>query len=253
MKGKKIFLILVFGLAAFALGMFADVFLRAQQSLAPAPERGFPLTIVNVNEAEGRLYEIKVSYPSFPSLPESFDSLIRSFVEANIETFKVAARDSMEARIATLPEAEREKFVSEPFYLLVSWTPAQISDNYVSFVVRVYAYEGGANGREELATFNYDVKKRKEVTLRDLFPEEGDGYLEKVSKASRESLLGVLGFGGESEFALGMLEEGTKPTEENFRHFTFTDDAVIIYFEKYRVAPGSFGEQRVAIPRVIVR
>lgn len=257
MMGKNrwfgISLFLIFLAIAFLLGFYFGTRLTPREIGVGTPELGFPVSIINESEAEERLYELKVSYPRFPLLSESFNEKVRVFVEENIADFKRAARENMEARIATLPENERDSFIPEPFYFVASWTPTQMNDSFVSFVIHIYAYEGGANGREELATFNYDVKAKREVTLHNLFPEEGDNYLEKVSKFSRERLISELIFGGENEFMLDMLESGTAPSEENFKHFTFTDDAVIIYFEKYQVAPGSYGEQRVTIPRVIVR
>lgn len=250
---KKFSVFFLIGLALFLAGMFADFFWNARNASAPEPQAGIPLRVLNINESEERLYEINASYPHFVLLPESVNESIKSFVESHIAEFKKSARENRDARVATLPEEERKAFIPEPYYFSLTWSPAQISDKYVSFIVRTYSYEGGANGREEIGTWNYDVKQNREVTYRDLFPEEGDNYLEKLSKASRASLIGEFGFDFEGGAALEMLESGTEPTEENFRHFTFTDEAVTVYFEKYQVAPGSFGELRVVIPRVIVR
>jgi len=38
-----------------------------------------------------------------------------------------------------------------------------------------------------------------------------------------------------------MIEQGTKPTQENFKDFNFTYNSLIIYFQKYQVAPGAAG------------
>ena len=250
---KRFFVFFLVGLALFIAGMFADFFWNTRSVVAPEPELGIPLAIVNIKEAEGRLYEFSASYPRFPLLPDAVNAEVKAFADLEIAHFKKTARENREARIATLPERERDSFIPEPYYFSLAWSPAQISDDYVSFILRMYAYEGGANGREEIATWNYDMKRRRAVSYEDLFPEEGGNHLEKLSKAAREFLIGQFGFELEGGAALEMLEEGTEPTEENFRHFTFTDEAVTVYFEKYQVAPGSFGELRVVIPRVIVR
>ena len=38
-------------------------------------------------------------------------------------------------------------------------------------MIRLDAYEGGANARQEVYTFNYDVKADKEVSIDDLLGE----------------------------------------------------------------------------------
>ena len=49
--------------------------------------------------------------------------------------------------------------------------------------------------------------------------------------------------------ALQDLREDSLTVLENFSNFTFTDNSITVYFPKYAVAPGSFGEQEISIPR----
>lgn len=45
-----------------------------------------------------------------------------------------------------------------------------------------------------------------------------------------------------------MIEDGTKPINNNFKNFAFSEDGLIIFFEQYQVAPYSFGNFEVIIP-----
>lgn len=75
--------------------------------------------------------------------------------------------------------------------------------------------------------------------------------LQKVSKLVKPKVAanldptGSWGDGGTEE----MLEEGTAPTLENYKNFTFNQDSLTIYFQKYQVAPGASGSQKVVLYR----
>ena len=45
-----------------------------------------------------------------------------------------------------------------------------------------------------------------------------------------------------------MLTNGTKPIKANFKSFVFTKDGIIVFFEKYQIAPYSYGEFWITIP-----
>jgi hypothetical protein len=53
----------------------------------------------------------------------------------------------------------------------------------------------------------------------------------------------------DSDTAVLPYKEGTAPTAENYQNFTFTENILTIYFPKYSVAAGAFGELHVDIPR----
>ncbi len=85
------------------------------------------------------------------------------------------------------------------------------------------------------------------MTLADLFLGVPD-YLKKIANFAKQSLVGSLG-----QDDVEMIEAGTKPTNENFKNFVFNDDMVLLYFEKYQVAPGVAGEQKVFVPRESIK
>ena len=47
------------------------------------------------------------------------------------------------------------------------------------------------------------------------------------------------------DFLEQMIENGTNPTEENYRNFSFKYNSLTIYFQQYQVAPGAMGEVTV--------
>ena len=45
-----------------------------------------------------------------------------------------------------------------------------------------------------------------------------------------------------------MLKDGLKPNDENFDKFVFSNDGLIIFFERYSIAPYFAGEFSILVP-----
>ena len=182
-------------------------------------------------------------------MPEELNTAIASSVSSRLEDFyKVVALNSA-ARDATANNPPGKPGASIPpnaYSFIATWQEAQINNRYVSFIIRFDSYAGGANENQEVETFNYDVSAKKLMSLPDLFP-AAPNYLDQLSKLSRQQLSDSLRTASPGYDPVAMLDAGTEPTADNFHNFTFTDYAVTLYFPKYAVAPGAFGEQRVTI------
>lgn len=181
------------------------------------------------------LYKISIEYPRFPSAPE-LTKRIDSYVDETQQAFLKTVTADAKAR------AENGAPQNFQYALYVTWEHAQLNEQYVSFVLHLYAFEGGANGRNELRSFNWNVRTQGAVALLDLFPH---GSLQSIATYVRTVLQGTLGENTTPEF----LDSGTAPNADNYQWYTFTDEGVTVYFPKYQVAPGAAGEQKVTIPR----
>lgn len=199
-----------------------------------------PLEVATIASSTD-LYLIHVEYPRFTEAP-LLTQQIDQYVKDSVADFTKTVAENDRARKATAePGAPAATF---QYNLDISWEPAQLNRTFISFIMRQSAFEGGANSRQELRSFNWDFAKQQEVTLSTLF--NGDpGYLQNISTYVRQVLKGNLGENTNDQF----LADGTKPSLQSFQWFTFTDDAVTVFFPKYQVAPGVAGEQRVMIPR----
>ena len=45
-----------------------------------------------------------------------------------------------------------------------------------------------------------------------------------------------------------MLKEGTLPILNNYKNILFSDKGLIIYFERYQIAPYYFGDYSITVP-----
>lgn len=237
------------GVGALMIGMaIAPQRMKAPEQ--PVVDSGMmALEIVATHDATNRLYRIDAEYPQFEGVPDSINKPIELYVSEELAEFKTVAEENWKAQQETTPAGQaRVEYPATPFTFMATWEPKQINKKYISMIVRIDAYEGGANARRELRTFNYDVEQGREIALADLFP--GDrSYLGKVAKYAYDRLSEDLKIASGDGVDLNMIAEGTAPTRENFKNFVFDEYVIDLYFPKYQVAPGVFGEQHVVVPR----
>lgn len=198
-----------------------------------------------------------VAYPQFAGL-DDLNMHIKTAVIAAVTNHAKSAEANWIARadtdktIAKVPGTEEEKFP-----LSVRYTVAQANSRYVSLLMRISGFEGGAHGYESIMSFNYDVKKHQTIALKDLYQSD-QNYLLTISDAVRPIIWNNLQTRAElltdadkqdfKDSVMPMMNDGTEPTVENFNVFVFTDYGITFYFGQYQVAPYVFGEQAVTLP-----
>lgn len=210
---------------------------------------------------------IDAQIPQFKNASLEFNKNIESNILELIAEHKKEAEDNWKARLETaLPDQQIPITPTDPsdrlyFYAKFD-TPVQNNENYISVLVRFGGYTGGAHPYEEIVSYNYDVKNKRELSLSDLFASDPE-YLKKISDFSRSELIKRFtdnlkeGFENDEEkqayikeIIEPMLFDGTDPNKiENFRNFTFTDKEITIHFSQYQVGPYVLGLQDIKIPR----
>ena len=216
----------------------------------PAGASSMPVSIVSIEETASTSPNVTIEYPQFPTLPAALNSAIASATMNRLAAFRKAAAETMKARAATGDSAA--VIPASAYQFIATWQPSQLNSRYISFIERYGSYAGGANGNEQLQTFNFDIARRSFLSLANVFPHAPD-YLATVATMARNQLASSMNSASAGHAPLAMMDAGTTPTAANFKNFTFTNDLVTIYFPKYAVAPGSFGEQHVTIIRSSVK
>ncbi len=194
----------------------------------------------------------KVKYPEFKNASAVIDA---------IAEHKKDSANNWQARYDNqLPGEKISEFPAEAdkLELDIAWTPVQVNNNFISATLNFGGYTGGAHGYSNTVSFNYDVKNKHDVTLKDLFPNDSN-YLKTLSDFSRTNLQAQFKKSLEIKTAedtqnfkdnvLPMLLDGTTPTADNFKTFTFTPTTITIYFAEYQVGPYVMGEPTVNFPR----
>lgn len=205
-----------------------------------------------------------VKYPYFKNADKDFNSQIENLIKSQMDDHKVASQENWQARFDTQVKGDNIAKVptvaEDKFSFFSEFTVVQSNSSYISFVLKYGGFSGGAHGYENIVTYNYDVKKQKNIELKDLFINNPQ-YLNYLSTKSREFLKSEFATVSEedkknsSEVALkeyidnivSMIESGTEPKDENFSIFTFAGDKVKIYFAQYQVGPYVIGSPEVEI------
>ena len=186
-------------------------------------------------------YVLGVHYPVTKN--EEINKVIDEFVQGHIIEFKESAKEFFEG------PPPPGGFSSWKYELNIDYEVNRPSKDFVCFKFNINLFTGGG-GIQFIETFSFNLKTDKELTLKDMFEENSD-YLNLISELSIKQLTEKLFDSGKVQktpFAENWLKDGAGPTENNFRNFSFTDNSIIFYFEKYQVVAGAFGQQQVEIP-----
>jgi hypothetical protein len=217
-------------------------------------ETGVTASTSTVSQVDS-FYDIKADYPQFGNMDQAFNDEIKNLVLGKIDTFKKDAKDNWDARNATLLPGETFFATpTEPFDFIASWTQTQMGDKYISFVINMYYFTGGAHGANEIYAFNYDVKVKKEISINDFLGNNQQAFLKLSQLANQQVTLRLKSSGMQMDsFLMQMIREGTNPTADNYANFNFTDDSLIIYFQQYQVAPGAAGQITITLSKGLLQ
>lgn len=100
-------------------------------------------------------------------------------------------------------------------------------------------YTGGAHGLEVKRPYNFDLSNGKNLTLGDLF-KPGTDYKGMINAEIKKQIQANQGkyFSGQNGF------QGIKDNQDYY----LSDNALVIYFQEYEIAPFAFGHPEFKIP-----
>lgn len=207
------------------------------------------VSISSINQQDN-FFNIKVEYPQFKfNGSTNLNKEISDLVNNKISQFKKDSQDNWTARRATAtPDNPVPENPEAPFDFIVTWTPTQLNNNYLSFYIDIYYFTGGAHGASEIDAFNYDIAKKKEITISDFLNNSPDA-LQKLSVLTAQNVNSQL---TSTEMQINdslqqMITDGTAPTLDNYKNFNFNYNSLLIYFQQYQVAPGSSGQIKIKL------
>ncbi|MBA7711848.1 hypothetical protein ES703_120815 [subsurface metagenome] len=249
MKNRK-FLILSIS-AVWLLSMV--VLLTGETNGKQLSISSLPLNIESIQESDS-FFRVQAEYPQFETAGTDFNQEIATLISGKIDSFKKESLDNWKARLDTMPaDKPVPENPEEPFEFIASWQAAQLNNEYLSLLIKIYYFTGGAHGNEEIHTFNYDIVKKKKIGIEDFFVSP-QAALKKISRISAQDITSQL---QSRQWKIDdnlkeMLNQGTAPVFDNFKNFNFDSHNLILYFQKYQVAPGAVGSLTVTISRQIL-
>jgi len=180
--------------------------------------------LLQKNNEKYRNSNIEVYYPI--TKYEVLNNEIKTILDTKIFKFKENIKDNIE------------------YSMLINFDMYKYN-NYISFVFHVLEDYAGAHPNTYIFTVNYNIKDNTIININTLV-NKNNNILNLMSKYAYKNLLNndkikVINL-------LYMLKNGTKPIKTNFENFAFEKNGIIVFFEKYQVAPFAYGEFCITIP-----
>ena len=182
--------------------------------------------------------ELKIDFPIFEDVP-ALNVIVSKTVKDQVTAF-------WNNYYSVSPDDMAKSSTPQNFELIIGYDDIVRDGNYISFVLSVYEYMGGAHGLTSLVPINYDIKTKKLVSLADVVRPASKNWLVKLSNEARKQLMEKVKKGDLSSDE-SMIKEGTEPKLENFKIFKIENGKIKIIFEQYQVAPYSEG-----LPEIII-
>ncbi len=191
------------------------------------------------------IFDIEITYPTFEGKTD-LNQKIENFVNDYVANFKELA-NSYESAMDDLEAAGEEPF-EITYYLHARYDKGRFDKQFVSFVLLMEYYSGGAHGGREFYSFAYDLEKNQEIKLADLFV-DNPNYLNDISQFCFDDLRKQINKLTEDDyFDEEWLKDGVSPADENFQSFIFDEDSITFYFPPYQVAAYALGDFKVEFP-----
>lgn len=247
------------GLAAsvsivFVIGVNTSV--AFAETVSNIPVLGQIAKVVMTNQIKEELAASKtdVKIPSVVGLSDAaFEARVNEEIEtrvkAHVAKIQKQADELVQARIKTGTPPEDAGKVD----IIGDYEVYYKGKDKVSFKINVYSNQG-ASGWNEAYLYNLDVIENKELTLSDLF--KNDSYIhiitDEIKRQMEERIKteDAMFWNQPEDYEMGMGFEQIRP-EQTF-HFNEAGE-LVIYFEKYEVAPGYMGAQEFNIPPALLQ
>ena len=208
-----------------------------------------PITI-EVYKDSKPWYDISIEYPNLPVAKDFIMNKYNSFTE-----------DTKILQVKTQAEAKEVLGLMNPDwkYTFNSTISTASSSNTTSYIFETYTFTGGAHGSTDVSAITLDTNG-KVLPVEEILKTQN---LPKIAPIARREILTEkrkrLSAGGieskDVENILAqdtMVDEGTKPTRENYSVAWIDGDDVVIHFGQYQVGAYAEGMYNVHIKRTLL-
>lgn len=177
----------------------------------------------NINHNDNN---ITINYPSTNYL--KVNTIIKEYLDTNINSFKNITLDKAKTT----------------YYLIINYKEYHYQ-NLISYIFFSESFTGGAHPIHLIKSFIYNIDTNSFITINTLI-KNNSNILKELSNYTYKTLSNKKIF--QNQVVNNMLKEGTLPTTDNFKNILFTDKGLIIYFERYQIAPYYYGDYNIIVP-----
>lgn len=177
----------------------------------------------NINHNDNN---ITINYPSTNYY--KINTKIKEYLDININDFKNITLNKTKTT----------------YYLIINYKEYHYH-NLISYIFFSESFTGGAHPIHLIKSFVYNTDTNSFVTINTLI-KNNPNILNELSNYTYKTLSNKKIF--QNQVVNNMLKEGTLPEADNFKNILFTDEGLIIYFERYQIAPYYYGDYNITVP-----
>ena len=177
----------------------------------------------NINHNDNN---ITINYPSTNYY--KVNTFIKEYLETSITDFKSITLDKTKTT----------------YYLIINYKEYYYH-NLISYIFFSESFTGGAHPIHLIKSFVYSIDTNSFITINTL-TKNNPNILNELSNYTYRTLSNKKIF--QNQTVNNMLKEGTLPTTDNFKNILFTSNGLLIYFERYQIAPYYYGDYSITIP-----
>ena len=194
--------------------------------------------------------EIKYTSPDIevnvkiPVIRGMSDKNFQAKLNSGLENSAASVKDQMIAEsFAFAEDASAKGYPLRQFQLFQTYNVTYNKKGILSFYTEAYQYSGGAHGITVRQPYNVDTGSGRMLKLKDLF-RGSSNYIETANKeVERQIALNPDVYFNEGGMKFRTIIED--------QPFYIMDDAVVVYFPLYEIAPYSTGIPEFKIPVLI--
>lgn len=184
-------------------------------------------------------YEVDIDYPLFDSEP-MLNAQLAQIVQQELQTF------NKEFFAAETPA------YSQVFEFDIENGSLYEDTVYISFLLKIYRFTGGAHGETTLIPITYSKQTKKLLSLEELVKPTRKDWLSVLS-AEAQKQLSTQVKKRELTSTDDWITQGTEPKQENFAVFKLEKNQVRFVFNQYQVAPYSSGMPEIVVPLTLFK
>lgn len=193
-----------------------------------------------------RLREIR--YPFYDTTASDHAHILNAAIDSTLRMFKdsCAPPANITSDTFSITSAARAEELRSPSRKLnemfIEAEPMYEDERILVIPVRLYCFRGGNSHHRAFRILNYDKRYKRFLNLDDLF-RPGMYHLNSLSKYCAREMGIDLNQTGKWPYT------GVAPTSDNYRHFEYTKDHLIIHFAEGQAGSYSMGTPAIEIPK----
>ena len=180
---------------------------------------------LELNLVEDKKYKVLVYYPKteYKVLNIAISNKINNY----IDDFKISVNN--------------KEINNQYFFLNILYDEYKYK-NYISYVFHIESFLGEVHPIQSIWTINYDSDSDKLIDI-DYLIVNNPNILYDFSSYTRAVLSK-----NEKITNYSLMINGTSPKKSNFERFVFDKKGILLFFERYQIAPYNLGEFVITIP-----